>query len=403
MSATPLGRGRTPDRPGPGPLPEAFLRAVDLQIGRRLDGLLDRRAPHRGSGHGDRAGFRVREWGRVTMSGASTGTRRRARTKCRCGSMSRSARSRRGSCSTSPVDALRDRRPKWDVAEEGRDRAPGFAPGEPDRRGHLRRGRVARAASPPGPSRAARGPPRRTSRARDRAGRRDVDRERSHADRQDRSPAFAGVVVSDFRGPPDWRSPLLEIARGTLLSRSSSGSEGAVAAEHRTRLARRSGDGAEAARRHLPPPAARALRRSSGEGSRRPCLRALASLGVPHLTLSTEGDWLRPFAAFVERAEAAMTSAPPDPAGGLALRPRCPPRVLARAASADQVRSPFHEPRPAREHRRRFAWPPTARAGGPGTRRAGRAPRRRCEAPGRRGRARAKRRQSSSQWTAPLR
>ena len=40
MSPAPLSRERTPDRPGPGPLPEAFLRAVDLQIGRRLDGLL---------------------------------------------------------------------------------------------------------------------------------------------------------------------------------------------------------------------------------------------------------------------------------------------------------------------------------------------------------------------------
>ena len=40
MSVAPLSRERTPDHPGPGPLPEAFLRAVDLQIGRRLDGLL---------------------------------------------------------------------------------------------------------------------------------------------------------------------------------------------------------------------------------------------------------------------------------------------------------------------------------------------------------------------------
>ena len=31
---------RTPDRPGPGPLPETLLRALDLTIGRRIEGLL---------------------------------------------------------------------------------------------------------------------------------------------------------------------------------------------------------------------------------------------------------------------------------------------------------------------------------------------------------------------------
>jgi uncharacterized protein (DUF58 family) len=33
-------RERTLDRPGPGPLPDALLRALDLRIGRRIDGLL---------------------------------------------------------------------------------------------------------------------------------------------------------------------------------------------------------------------------------------------------------------------------------------------------------------------------------------------------------------------------
>ena len=31
---------RTPDRPGPGPLPETLLRALDLTIGRRIEGML---------------------------------------------------------------------------------------------------------------------------------------------------------------------------------------------------------------------------------------------------------------------------------------------------------------------------------------------------------------------------
>jgi uncharacterized protein (DUF58 family) len=35
-----LARERTPDRPGPGPLPEVLLRALDLTVGRRVEGLL---------------------------------------------------------------------------------------------------------------------------------------------------------------------------------------------------------------------------------------------------------------------------------------------------------------------------------------------------------------------------
>src|SRR5690242_17688661 len=35
-----LGRTRTPAQPGPGPLAAASLRALDLAIGRRLDGML---------------------------------------------------------------------------------------------------------------------------------------------------------------------------------------------------------------------------------------------------------------------------------------------------------------------------------------------------------------------------
>ena len=35
-----LARSRTPERPGPGPLPDALLRALDLTIGRRVEGLL---------------------------------------------------------------------------------------------------------------------------------------------------------------------------------------------------------------------------------------------------------------------------------------------------------------------------------------------------------------------------
>jgi uncharacterized protein (DUF58 family) len=35
-----LRRAATPDRPGPGPMPEALLRALEIKIGRRMEGLL---------------------------------------------------------------------------------------------------------------------------------------------------------------------------------------------------------------------------------------------------------------------------------------------------------------------------------------------------------------------------
>ena len=39
-SAGALGVEPTPARPGPGPIPEALLRALELSIGRRVDGML---------------------------------------------------------------------------------------------------------------------------------------------------------------------------------------------------------------------------------------------------------------------------------------------------------------------------------------------------------------------------
>jgi len=39
-AGTPLAVERTPDRPGPGPTPEALLRALDIQVRRRVEGLL---------------------------------------------------------------------------------------------------------------------------------------------------------------------------------------------------------------------------------------------------------------------------------------------------------------------------------------------------------------------------
>jgi len=121
------------------------------------------------------------------------------------------------------------------------------------------------------------------------------------ADALARQRAFV-VLVSDFRGPEDWRRPLLQLA----------GRHDVVAVEIRdpreqelpnagelwlvdpetgrqlrvdtrsAKLRRRFADAAAAERRHV--------------------ARTLASLGVRHVVLTTSGDWLRELALFLRRA-----------------------------------------------------------------------------------------------------
>ncbi|HUJ91523.1 MAG TPA: hypothetical protein VLW05_02410, partial [Gaiellaceae bacterium] len=52
MNVAPLlGKG-TPERPGPGPLPVELLRALQIEVGRRMEGMLagDYRSSHYGEG-----------------------------------------------------------------------------------------------------------------------------------------------------------------------------------------------------------------------------------------------------------------------------------------------------------------------------------------------------------------
>ena len=109
------------------------------------------------------------------------------------------------------------------------------------------------------------------------------------------------VVVSDFRGPLDWRPPLLRLAgRHTVL-----------AVEIRDPREQELADVGEL--RLVDPETGRQLRVDTGDrrlrerfaaaaAAERTTLQAgLASAGVAHVALSTEGDWLRPLAAFLRR------------------------------------------------------------------------------------------------------
>jgi uncharacterized protein (DUF58 family) len=111
------------------------------------------------------------------------------------------------------------------------------------------------------------------------------------------------VVVSDFRGPRDWRRQLLQVA----------GRHDVVAVEIRDpREQELSNVGLlwlvdpESGRQLRVDTRSRRLRErfaAAAAAERAEVARELASVGVRHVVLSTEGDWLRPLVAFLRRRQ----------------------------------------------------------------------------------------------------
>jgi uncharacterized protein (DUF58 family) len=107
------------------------------------------------------------------------------------------------------------------------------------------------------------------------------------------------VIVSDFRGPLDWRRPLLR-----LMSR-----HDVLAVEIRDPREQELPDvgdlwlvDPETGRQIRVDTRSRTLRARFAEAAaeeRSGVARVLSALAVPHAVLSTSGDWLRPFAAFL--------------------------------------------------------------------------------------------------------
>ena len=111
------------------------------------------------------------------------------------------------------------------------------------------------------------------------------------------------IVVSDFRGPIDWRAPLLRLAgRHTVL-----------AIEVRDPREQELADVGEL--RLVDPETGRQLRVDTSDRrlrerfsvaaaeERRTLQASLATAGVGHVALTTDGDWLRPLAAFLRRGK----------------------------------------------------------------------------------------------------
>jgi uncharacterized protein (DUF58 family) len=298
----PLAPVRTPAAPGPGPLATGALRALELQIGRRVDGLLagDYRSAFAGVGtelwqvRAYEPGDDVRriDWNVTARTGQPH---------------VRVELAERVLVTWLVVDATAsmsfgtaDRR-KADVAE-GVATAVGWAStrrgnrlgvvgfGTDRRYERPRQGRIALLGAlrllrelPPGGGESLAGALELTER---------LARQRALV-----------VIVSDFRGPADWHVPLLRLA----------GRHSVVAVEVRDP---REQELADVGRLRLVDPETgaqlavdtgdRRIRErfaAAAAEERRQLVGLLASVGVRHVALSTEGDWLRPLAAFLRRSE----------------------------------------------------------------------------------------------------
>ena len=113
------------------------------------------------------------------------------------------------------------------------------------------------------------------------------------------------VVVSDFRGPYDWHGPLLRVAgrHPTVAIEIRDPREQELADVGELRLV-----DPETGRQLRVDTSSRRLRERFAEAAheeRHGLVRMLGSAGVRHVALSTEGDWLRPLAGFLKRSSEA--------------------------------------------------------------------------------------------------
>jgi uncharacterized protein (DUF58 family) len=304
QAVDPLAPTRSPEHPGPGPLSAASLRALELVVGRRVDGLLagDYRSAFAGIGSelwqvrqyepGD--DVRRIEWN-VTARTGEPHVRVELAERVLVTWLVLDA-------SASMAFGTGDRR-KADVAE-GVAIAVGYAA---TRRGN-RLGTITfgeqPSVEPPRQGRRALLDTLQVLRNLPPSGTGTLHDALELADRVVRQRALV-LVVSDFRGRPDWRAPLLRLAaRHTVL-----------AIEIRDPREQNLADVGEV--RLVDPETGRQLRVDTGDrrlrerfaaaaaDERKALVAALSTAGVRHVALSTEGDWLRPLAIFLRRRERA--------------------------------------------------------------------------------------------------
>jgi uncharacterized protein (DUF58 family) len=293
-----------PDRPGPGPIPGGLLRALDVSIGRRVEGLLagDYRSAVLGQGTelaqvrpyvpGD--DVRQIEWN-VTARTGETHVRIQLAERVLVTWLVLDT-------SPSMQFGTADRR-KADVAEGVAIAVGHVASRRGNRLGVVTFGDAHPQALPPRQGRvgllgllaAFREEP-----VEGQVGATSLGEAMRRTSSLARQRALV-VVVSDFRGPLDWRRPLLEL----------SGRHDVVAVEIRDPREQELPNAGELYL--VDPETGRQLRvdtrseklrarfAAAAEEERTALRRALASVGVRHTVLSTSGDWLRSLALFLKR------------------------------------------------------------------------------------------------------
>ena len=304
-SASALLSRPTPERPGPGPMAEGLLRALDITIGRRVEGLLagDFRSNLLGTGSELAmvrpyvAGDDVRriDWNVTARTGEPhVRVDLAERVLLTWLALDTSASMQFGTA---------DRR-KADVAEGVAIALGHLATRRGNRLGVVTFGGEASRALPPRQGRAGLVgllSALRTEPLEAGAGTTTLGAAIARTGSLARQKSLV-VVVSDFRGPRDWRRPLLELA----------GHHDVVAVEIRDpREQELSNVGLlwlvdpETGRQLRVDTRSRRLRERfavAATAERAQVARVLASAGVRHVVLTTSGDWLRALIAFLRRS-----------------------------------------------------------------------------------------------------
>jgi uncharacterized protein (DUF58 family) len=297
-----VGGPRTPDRPGPGPIPDASLRRLELSVRRRVDSLLagEHRAATRGDGtelqqiraYAPGDDIRTIDWNVTARTGEPHVRDHVAeRTLITWLLLDTSA---------SMTFGTADRR-KWDVAEGAAlavghvatrrgnrlavstfgDGSPTVRPARQGRRGLLGLLLALRREpdlDPLGPT--------------------SLGAALKRASRLARRRSLV-IAVSDFRGPRDWRRPLLELA----------GRHDVLAVEIRDPREQELPDvgniwlvDPESRRQVHVDTGSKRVRAdfaAAAEAERADVALELRSLGVSHVVLSTSGDWLLSLVGFL--------------------------------------------------------------------------------------------------------
>jgi len=298
---------RTPARPGPGPIPDQLLRALDVTIGRRMQGLLagDYRSALLGDGT-ELAQIRAYQPGDDVRHIDWNVTARTAEPHVRVHQAERVLVTWLVlDSSPSMRFGTADRR-KVDVAEGVAIATGHVATRRGNRLGVVTFGDANPQAIPPNQGRAGllgllgmlRGDV--DDDGRTRVGATSLGAAVRRADALARQRSLV-VIASDFRGPEDWHRPLLHLA----------GKHDVLAVEIRDPREQElpnAGDlwlvDPETGRQLRVDTRSEKLRRrfaAAAAEERRVLAKKLTSLGVRHLVLTTSGDWLRRYALFLRR------------------------------------------------------------------------------------------------------